>query len=67
MICNGQMQQLVIVVVILVHVSPYIAVYGKVTLMVYVYVLNEAVKTELLLVDFVGKKCLCYLMCQKNT
>jgi len=52
----------------LVHVvSPYIAVYGNVTLTVYVYVLNEAVKTELLLVDFVGKKFLCYLMCHKNT
>jgi len=55
-------------VAILVHVvSPYIAVYGNVILTVYVYVLNEAVKIELLLVDFVGKKCLCYLMCHKNT
>jgi hypothetical protein len=44
-------------VIILVHVvSLYIAVYGNATLTVSVYVLNEAVKTELLLVDFVEKK-----------
>jgi hypothetical protein len=58
----------IIAVVILVHVvSPYIAVYRNVTLTVCVYVLNEVVKIEFLLVDFVGKKCLCYLMCYKNT
>lgn len=58
----------VIAVVILVDVvSPYLAVYGNVTLTVYVYVLSEAMNTELLPVDFVGKKCLCYLKCHKNT
>jgi len=35
-------------VIILVHVSLYIAVYGNATLTVSVYVLNEGVKTELL-------------------
>jgi len=49
-------------VIILVHVvSLYIAVYGNATLTVSVYVLNEAVKTELLFVDFVGKKIMLML------